>query len=197
MFLHDQIITNTREAIESIKEQNPKELLEKNSFFTTIEKRIKEMPFFKEKDFEKNGLVYFDEKESKDLEDILESERYCLLSGPPSIRKTTFSLSFGLYLKAQKQYSVFYHEVEKDEEWKIWKDILENIKLYDENNILFIFDECHNSPDIVGKFVNKVIASMNNAKFLFVSRKVSEDVFADQKFNYFKRLGEKQTWSDL
>ena len=192
--------------IEEIEEEKQhrklfkKELLEKFPFLLTIEEKIKENTiinlFPTEEDLlEKGGLVYFDEKEIAEVEEILESERFCLLYGYPSSRKTTFVLSFGLYLEKQKGYSVFYFEV--DEDWKEWKDLLTNIKICDDEKTLFIFDDCHKSPDTAGKFVNKVKINMSKAKFLFASRKISKGAFSDQNYNYFNKLKLKRAWTEL
>jgi len=158
--------------------------------FPPIEEKINKMPeraFPREEDFE-NGLVYFDKKQSKEIESALNSKRYYLLYGLSSSRKTTFSLSFGLHLR-QKGYSVFHRDVEEGEKWPEWRRLAERVKPYDEGNVLFIIDECHNSPNTIGKFVNKVKVDINNAKFLFVSRKISPSLFSDEIFtNYFNIL---------
>ena len=193
------------EMIERVEEEKQprellkKELLEKLPFLLTIEGKLKENTranlFPTEEDLKKGGLVYFDEKANAEIEEILESERYCLLCGPPSSRKTTFLLSLGLYFREAKGYSVFYSEV--DEDWKEWKDLLTNIKICDDEKTLFIFDDCHKSPDTAGKFVNKVKINMSKAKFLFASRKISKGAFSDQNYNYFNKLKLKGAWTEL
>jgi hypothetical protein len=193
------------EMIERVEEEKQprellkKELLEKLPFLLTIEGKLKGNTranlFPTEEDLKKGGLVYFDEKANAEIEEILKSERYCLLCGPPSSRKTTFLLSLGLYFREAKGYSVFYSEV--DEDWKEWKDLLTNIKICDDEKTLFIFDDCHKSPDTAGKFVNKVKINMSEAKFLFASRKISKGAFSDQNYNYFNKLKLKGAWTEL
>jgi hypothetical protein len=168
-----------------------------------IEKKIEEntkLGIFPTKEDFRRELVYFDEKEEESLEikKILESERYCLLYGPPSSRKTTFSLCFGKYLK-RKGYSVFYREVDKEERWAEWKTSAKRVKPYDQEKVLFIIDECHNSPNISGKVISEMLVNMKKAKFLFVTRKISPDRFYKQRWNYFEFLNLKSygAWKDL
>lgn len=166
--------------------------------FSTIEEKIrqntKQRRFPAGEHFEE-GLIHFDKKEIEETEKTLKSKRCYLIYGPPSSRKTTFSLSFGLYLR-RKGYSVFYREVEG---WAEWNALAERTKPYDDEKVLFIIDECQNSPETIGKFVCWVKVNIENAKFLFLSKMISKDRFLKQRFNYFAILESesKKAWEDL
>jgi DNA replication protein DnaC len=167
--------------------------------FMPIAQKIEENCKFPTKDDFDKDLVYFDEEATKEIETMLKSEngRCCLLYGSSSSRKTTFSICFGSYLATKKNYQVFYWEVERDEKAH-WKELAERIsRSYDTEDILFIIDECHNSPGIIGRFMNKIRTHTKKAQFLFISRHVSEDRFDLPEHNYFDRLKSKVAWRDM
>lgn len=143
-----------------------------------------------EEDLRESGIVYFDEEIANGVINALESERYCLLTAPLSSRKTTFVLSLACHL--EEDYSVYYLEVKDAENYE---KLFPSIRFYDKENVLFIIDDCHNSPDNIGKFVNEVKLNMKKAKFLLVSRDIPEDVFEEENHNYFKKL-KKVTYID-
>jgi hypothetical protein len=151
-------------------------------------KERKEFP--REKDF-KEGLVYFDKEKAEEVKRLLETEngRCCLLTGPPASRKTTFGLCLGFYLK-NEGYSVYYLKIEKQGSYE---NLFQIVKPYiNEGRVIFIIDDCQNSPNDIGKFA-KNVASQGKAKFLFISRKISQFEFIDPEYDYFKNL-EKIIW---
>jgi len=162
--------------------------------FVPIAQKIKENRKFPMKDDFDRGLVYFDKEESEEIEEVLQSEsgRCCLLAGPPSFRKSTFAIYFGLYRKGKGDL-VFYGEVEKDAEWA---ELAKRVKPYDREDVLFIVDQCENSPDTIGRFVDKIKTMTRKARFLFVSTEISNHQFNDQRYNYFERLEPRTAWKN-
>lgn len=157
--------------------------------FKTLKEKMKENTDLKIfptiEDLKEDGIVYFDKEIANEVINALKSERYCLVTGSISSRKTTFALSLAYHLQRDHSFLVYYLEVK---EGGRYENLIQRIKFYDKENVLFVMDDCHNSPDDMGYLVNEVKLNMKKAKFLFVSRNIPEEVFEKEENNYFKKL---------
>ncbi len=177
-FEKDITLTEIIEKIE--EEKQPRELFEKIPHFESIEKTIEKRGKFPTKEDFDNGLVYSDKiTKEEEVKKKLESERFCLLYGVPASRKTTFSLDLGLDLFNQG-YSVGYFEIE-DKPNINWSDLHQAVKSYSDEKTLFIIDDCHkltNDDKLLSDFCGFIqgIKRETTAKFLFVSRDISQEI---------------------
>jgi hypothetical protein len=146
--------------------------------FKDPEKEAKRIREFREK------LVYFDAKE-KTARYIIEmvqqrGAQFCLLSGPPSSRKTTFILALANFLKSS--YLTYYFRAKSYD----YESLLQTIRDYDQEKAVFIIDDCDYLPEDVGKFILDITSNIRRAKFIFVSRDITYDSFEKEEHNYFE-----------
>jgi len=154
-------------------------------FFERIEKKIEDMTFPTKEDFD-NSLVYLDEKRREKIEELLESEKYCLLYGAPDSGKSIFALAFGYYLFKEKGYSVFYLSKIRGGSWEDW---YAEVKSNSNEKTIFVIDDCHELQEKLIHFI-EYIKDVKGPKFLFVSRKSVKETFEEKSLR-FKIVEEK------
>jgi DNA replication protein DnaC len=180
------------EIIVKREEKQHRENFEKVQYFTSIKKTIEKNTKFPMKEDFNNKLAYSDEITKENVKKILDSKRFCLLYGSPASRKTTFSMDLGLDLFDNDGYSVGYFEIE-DKPNIDWRNLLQVVKSFDNKKSLFIIDDCHKlttDTNLLRDFLNfiqRIKRETKNAKFLFVSRAISQEIM-DPDSNYFDKL---------
>jgi hypothetical protein len=155
----------------------------KKPMFENVETWVASARAFPRKEHFDEGLVYSDEKTKKAILNMLESKRYCLLYGAPASRKTTFSLAFGLDL-LKEGYVVLYFGIREEQDIERL-NLIDEIRSQDFDKLLYIIDDCHKSTRSIHGLVQQVAKETKNAKFLFISRKVST---IDPDYDYFKEF---------
>ena len=164
----------------------------KQPLFQKITDRIvKTVKFPKKEDFD-NGLIYHDKSTEVIVKDLLMNKRFCLIYGAPATRKTTFSINLGLEMIKQG-YSVYYLEMKESPELST-DELLQEIKIHDNDKSIFIIDDCHNAIKETFELVNRAKREIERAMLLFVSRKVS---ITDPEYDYFKLFELEKAFIEL
>jgi len=186
-------VAEQRERFKKLVDSLEIPLPERKEFaFENVETWVaKNLRFPRKEDFDE-GLVYSDEKTKKTVFDMLESKRYCLLYGAPASRKTTFSLAFGLDL-LKEGYAVLYFGIREEQDIERL-NLIDEIKSQDFEKLLYMIDDCHKSTRSIHGLVQQIAKETKNAKFLFISRKVS---MIDPDYDYFKEFGVREAAFEL
>ena len=140
----------------------------------------------------KDGMLYWTEDYFEEIEKNLEDKRHCMITGVSGSGKTALAISFGLWWRDSSkrnhpETAVFYVDALKGYSEERGEDWYREVLTHDDQNEIFIIDNCHLSTEAVNAFCFQWRQNPpKNALLLLISApKILESPYEDEPEDYF------------
>lgn len=147
-----------------------------------------------------NGNFYVKHSIIENLKTNLKNKKKCLLLGKPSSGKTTIGKAFGYYyLQEENSNNCYYLDLRGNENLNLYL-LLKELSRYNNENTLFIIDNCHTNIDATNVILEESNKSkFNKVKMLFVSRDINEAyaITDNNDYNYINYFSELELNSTI